>query len=134
MRPDLTPVEAVDYPADMAHSMLVLLIADPESQASRCEQGLLFALNAARTDVLDQVCVMLSGDGVRILDNAIDGEGTFATLLEDLRSAGVETVACTGNLGRHQLAQAARNAGVPPAGAQVYVPARIREGFEVVTF
>lgn len=118
----------------MSSRMLVLLVADPESQESRCEQGLLLALNSARTDMLEEVRVMLSGDGVKILDETIDADGTFAELLDHLRTAKVEIVACTGNLGRHGLAESARNAGIPPAGAQVYVPARIREGFEVVTF
>lgn len=118
----------------MSSRMLVLLVADPETQASRCEQGLLLALNSARTDVLEEVCVMLSGDGVKILDGALDDDEKFAGLIDSLKDAGVEIVACTGNLGRHGLAESARSAGVPPAGAQVYVPSRIREGFEVVTF
>lgn len=114
--------------------MLVLLATDPERDTSRCEQALLLALNSHRTEILEEVRVMLFGDGVRILDPSIDADAVFNDLITRLHKEGVEVVACTGNLVRHNLAEAARRAAVAPAGAQVYVSARLTEDFAVVTF
>ncbi len=114
--------------------MLLLLVADPERDAERCEAGLLLALNSRRTDMLDEVRVLLFGRGVRVLDAETDERGRFSELLERLAECEVEVVACTGSLLEQGLGGAARDAGVAAAGAQVYVAGRIAEGFSVVTF
>ncbi len=115
-------------------SMLLLLVANPERDGARCEAGLLLALNTKRTDILNEVRVMLYGSGVRILDAEIDERDRFGDLLRRLADEGVEVVACSGSLLEHGVGLAARELGIAPAGAQVYLPARISEGFSVVTF
>lgn len=114
--------------------MLLLLTADPRRDPDRCADGLLLALNSRRSEILDEVRVLLYGGGVWVLDPEVDEEDRFADLLRRLIGEGVEVVACSGNLLKAGLGAAARRSGVPPAGAQVYLSARIAEGASVVTY
>lgn len=114
-------------------ALLLILVADPERDPERCRNALLLALNTHRTEMLGAVRVLLFGAGTKVLDPLVD-EVNLGDLLRRLVEEGVEVVACSGSLLERGLGAEARRLGVSPAGAQVYLAARILEGARVVTF
>jgi hypothetical protein len=114
--------------------MLLLLVADPEHDLDRCRNALLLALNTHRTTMLEEVRVLLFGAGVKVLDPIVDEDGVLSDLLRRLVTEGVGVAACSGSLLELGLGGEARALGVTPAGAQVYLAARINAGVAVVTF
>ena len=118
---------------DRDGKMLVVILSGPED-FPRARQGLVFALNAERTGMLKDVQLLFFSSGVELLDPKGREAETFRHLLAQVHEEGLVPRACSGNLAQFKLQDAARDLEVEPVGAQVIIPARIREGYQVITF
>ena len=111
----------------------MVVLSGPENWIN-ARQGVVFALNAERAGMLGSVELLFFGSGVRLLDSTFDKAAEFRSLLEECREEGLTPHACSGNLAEFHLLDHGKNLQIDPVGAQTYIPAKIREGYQVVTF
>ena len=113
--------------------MLVLIVAGLD-EGARALQGLVFALHTEQTELLADVEILFYGPGVRIFGDSSPQSLEVRKIMARCQEEGLVIKACSGNLHEYKLQDAARELGVEPVGVPVYIPTRIRDGYQVITF
>jgi hypothetical protein len=113
--------------------MLVVVLSGPENWTN-ARQGIVFALNADRAGMLSSVELLFFGSGVKLLESGFPQAREFKLLLDECRSEGLIPHACSGNMAEFKLLDRGKELNLDPVGAQTYIPAKIREGYQVITF
>lgn len=119
--------------AKRSGKMLVLILAGLE-EASRALQGLKFALHTEQTEIMADVEILFFGSGVQIFGDSSLLSIEARKIMAQCQEEGLVIKACSGNLNDYKMQEAAGALGVEPVGVPVYIPARIRDGYQVITF
>ena len=113
--------------------MLVVILSGPEDWTN-ARQGIVFALNSERAGMLETVELLFFGAGVRLMDAGFVHAPEFHGLLKECDEEGLVPRACSGNLAEFKLQAQGKKLGLDPVGAQTYIPSKIRDGYQVLTF
>jgi len=117
----------------MSSQLLVIVLSGPES-AMRARQGIKFALNTARTGMMNEVELLFFGSGVSLFDPAHDWYEEFGELVSICSEEGVAILACTANAKEFRITERVKELGARLLGAQIHIAARMRDGYGVITF
>ncbi|MFC2171259.1 DsrE family protein [Acidobacteriota bacterium] len=117
----------------MTDKLLVVILSGPDLRM-RARQGIKFALNTFRSEMMDKVELILFGPGVSLLDPHHPWFDEASELLADCSKEGVMTMACMANAKHYRVTESARQLEVKLLGAQILIPSRIKEGWGVMTF
>lgn len=117
----------------MAEKLLVVILAGP-TDSERARQGLVFAKNARKMGLLDEVEVLFFGPGVQFLSDEYDPEGEFKRLVQENYELGSPVSACVSNLRRYSLQEEVKEHNVLPEEAAFLISDAVKDGYEVVTF
>ena len=113
--------------------MLVLILAGL-GESARALQGLKFALQTEQTEMMADVEILFYGSGVQIFGDSSPLSVEARHIMTLCQEEGLAIKACSGNLNEYKMQDAAGTLGVEPVGVPVYIPTRIRDGYQVITF
>ncbi len=117
----------------MADKLLVVILSG-QKEEFRARQGLIFAKNAKKLKILDDVKVLLFGPGVEIIRAKGEYSEEFQKFLKDLVSEGVLVSACIANVKALGLEEDMKRLDIKAVGAALYISDLVKEGYSVITF
>ncbi|MFQ5870869.1 MAG: DsrE family protein [Candidatus Geothermarchaeales archaeon] len=118
---------------DPEHRILVVLLTG-KSDLFRARQALVFAKNARKVGILQDVRFLFFGPGVELLDTDDPDTHEIRKLIEELHQQGITVSACVSNLRQYGLANQARKHDVFAEPASVLISELVRDGYQVITF
>lgn len=118
---------------DPEHRILVVLLTG-KSDLFRARQALVFAKNARKVGILQDVRFLFFGPGVELLDTDDPDTHEIRKLVEELHQQGITVSACVSNLRQYGLANQARKHDVFAEPASVLISELVRDGYQVITF
>ncbi|MFQ5951326.1 MAG: DsrE family protein [Candidatus Geothermarchaeales archaeon] len=119
--------------ANVEHKLLVVLLTG-KSDLFRARQALVFAKNAKRVGILQDVRFLFFGPGVELLDPEDPDTGEIRELVEELHQRGTAVSACVSNLRHFDLMDEVRKQNVFVEEASVLISELVKDGYQVMTF
>ena len=118
---------------NLKHKLLVVLLTG-KSDLFRARQALVFAKNAKKVGILEDVRFLFFGPGVELLDLENPDTREIRDLMEELHQRGITVSACVSNLRHFGLMDQARKHNVFAEPASVLISELVKDGYQVITF
>jgi len=113
---------------------LLVVLLTGKSDLFRARQALVFAKNAQKVGILQDVRFLFFGPGVELLDTDDPDTRDIRKLIEELHQQGITVSACVSNLRQYGLANQARKHDVFAEPASVLISELVKDGYQVITF
>ena len=118
--------------ASLAASELVLLTG--KRDLFRARQALVFAMNAKKVGILEEVRFLFFGPGVELLDLEPPDNREIRDLVEKLHQRGITVSACISNWRHFGLMDQALKHNVFAEPASVLISELVKDGYQVISF